>query len=230
MKRLLKLSVAVLPILMLAVPASAQDAAAEVAIKDFTPITEDVINNPAPEDWLMFRRTLNAWNHSPLEQITKENVGQLQLAWSAPMEVGTIEETPLVYNGVMYLLNPGSVITALDATTGDLLWEYRRQLPEGVSATGALRNIAIFDNKIYHSTPDAYLIALDAQTGQLAWETQIGDYNQSLNASSGPLIVKGKVIKTVPESQIVETLIEEAMRLAESMPPVDGAEPQVTVS
>jgi len=163
-------------------------------IEDFVPVTQDMLINPDPADWPMFRRSLNAWNHSPLDQINTENVANMQLAWVAPLEVGTIEMAPLVYDGVMYMLNPGSVIQAMDAATGDLIWEYRRELPEGVSATGALRNIAIYDNKIFHSTPDAYLIALNAQTGQLEWETAVGDYNESFNSSSGPIVVNGMVM------------------------------------
>src|SRR5690606_11889360 len=167
---------------------------AQGVIEDFVPVTQDMLINPDPADWPMFRRSLDAWNHSPLDLINTENVADMQLAWVAPLEVGTIEMAPLVYDGVMYMLNPGSVIQAMDAATGDLIWEYRRELPEGVSSTGALRNIAIYDNKIFHSTPDAYLIALNAQTGQLEWETAVGDYNESFNSSSGPIIVNGMVM------------------------------------
>lgn len=162
--------------------------------RTFVPVTDAILQSPSDNDWMMFRGTLNAWNHSALTQITKENVSKLSLAWVAPMEVGTIETSPLIYNGVMYLVSPGSVITAMDATTGDLIWEYRRVLPEGVSSTSVLRNIAIYDDKIYHSTPDAFLVAIDAKTGQMAWEAEIGDYKQSLNSSSGPIVVNGKVI------------------------------------
>src|SRR2546423_18054 len=95
-------------------------------VKDFRPVTEAMLRNPAPGDWLNWRRTDNAWGYSPLDQISKRNVQQLQLAWSWAMEnTGAQEATPLVYNGVMYLPNPGGVIQALDGATGDLIWEYR---------------------------------------------------------------------------------------------------------
>lgn len=161
---------------------------------DFTPVSQQQIEQPSDADWLMFRRTQNGWGHSPLDQINRDNVANLQLAWVAPLEVGTIESGPLVYDGVMYVINPGSVIQALDAATGDMIWEYRRELPEGVSTTGAVRNIAIYEGSIFHSTPDGYLIAVDARTGQLEWETLVGDYTQSFSASSGPIVVKGNVI------------------------------------
>src|ERR1700730_8880532 len=95
-------------------------------VKDFRPVTEAMLRNPAPGDWLNWRRTDNAWGYSPLNQINRENVQQLQLAWSWAMDdTGAQEATPLVYDGVMYLPNPRGVIQALDAATGDLIWEYR---------------------------------------------------------------------------------------------------------
>src|SRR6185503_3130343 len=95
-------------------------------VKTFRPVTEAMLRNPAPGDWLNWRRTDNAWGYSPLDQITRQNVHQLQLAWSWAMDdTGANEATPLVYDGIMYLPNPRGVIQALDAATGDLIWEYR---------------------------------------------------------------------------------------------------------
>ena len=94
--------------------------------KDFRPVTEAMLRNPTPGDWLKWRRTDNAWGYSPLDQINKQNVQQLQLAWSWSMDdTGAQEAAPLVYDGVMYLPNPRGVIQALDGATGDLIWEYR---------------------------------------------------------------------------------------------------------
>ena len=95
-------------------------------VKDFRPVTDAMLRNPAPGDWLNWRRTDNAWGYSPLDQINRQNVQQLQLAWSWAMDdTGANEATPLVYDGIMYLPNPRGVIQALDAATGDLIWEYR---------------------------------------------------------------------------------------------------------
>src|SRR6476659_5067587 len=109
-------------------------------VKDFRPVTEAMLRNPASGDWLNWRRTDNAWGYSPLDQITRQNVQQLQLAWSWAMDdTGAQETTPLVYNGVMYLPNPRGVIQALDAATGDLLWEYRPEPPEPPAPAAAPR-------------------------------------------------------------------------------------------
>src|ERR1700682_3088938 len=95
-------------------------------VKNCRPVTEATLRSPAAGDWLNWRRTDNAWGYSPLDQITRHNVQQLQLAWSWAMDdSGAQEATPLVYDGVMYLPNPRGVIQALDAATGDLIWEYR---------------------------------------------------------------------------------------------------------
>ena len=149
-------------------------------VKDFRPVTEPMLRNPASGDWLNWRRTDNAWGYSPLDQINKGNVQRLQLAWSWAMEnTGAQEATPLVHDGVMYLPNPRGVIQALDASTGDLLWEYR---PEGAKRSGGSgdgngvqRNIAIFGDKIFGTTYDAHIIALDARTGKVAWDTAVAD-------------------------------------------------------
>ena len=104
-------------------------------VKDFHPVTEAMLRNPAPGDWLNWRRTDNAWGYSPLDQINRQNVRQLQLAWSWAMDdTGAQEATPLVHDGVMYLPNPRGVIQALDAATGDLIWEYRPTASLGAAA------------------------------------------------------------------------------------------------
>jgi alcohol dehydrogenase (cytochrome c) len=103
-------------------------------IRSVRPVTEATLRNPAPGDWLNWRRTDNAWGYSPLDQITRQNVHQLQLAWSWAMDdTGSQQATPLVHDGIMYLPNPRGVVQALDAATGDLIWEYRPE-PRGTSA------------------------------------------------------------------------------------------------
>jgi alcohol dehydrogenase (cytochrome c) len=98
-------------------------------VPNFVTVTDQVIRAPKPEDWLVHRGNYQAWGYSPLDQINKTNVKSLQLVWSRVMEPGINQATPLVYNGVMYLGNPGDVIQAIDAATGDLMWEYRHPMP-----------------------------------------------------------------------------------------------------
>jgi alcohol dehydrogenase (cytochrome c) len=194
-------------------------------VKDFRPVTEAMLRNPAPGDWLNWRRTDNAWGYSPLDQINRQNVQQLQLAWSWAMDdTGAQEATPLVYDGVMYLPNPRGVIQALDAATGDLIWEYRpgvaqpapsvpaaggeqtviprlAQRPAAASGggdsdtgRGIQRNIAIYGDRIFATTNDAHIIAVEARTGKLVWDTKVADSKLGYGYTSGPIVVRGKVI------------------------------------
>jgi alcohol dehydrogenase (cytochrome c) len=142
----------------------------------------------------MWRRTLDGWGYSPLNQINRNNVSQLRMAWTRGMAAGSTQEsTPLVYDGVMYLPNPGDYIQALDARTGDMIWDYQRTLAQN-ARRGTNRNIAIYGNTIIDTSLDNSVYAIDTQTGKLTWQTQILDPSKPANASSGPIIANGKVI------------------------------------
>ena len=82
---------------------------AQAPVRPFTPVTDAMLRNPDPGDWINWRRTLDAWGYSPLTQIDRDNVGTLQLAWSREMQAGADEATPLVYGGVMYLPSPTGI-------------------------------------------------------------------------------------------------------------------------
>ena len=175
------------------------------------PVTDVVLQNPAPEDWLMWRRTLDGWGYSPLDQITTENVDQLRMVWTRGLGRGSQQGTPLAYDGVLYMPNPRDVIQAIDAVSGDLVWEHRREVPEDVGDAGLRtnnRNLAIYDNLIIDTSIDGYVFALDARTGDLVWETEILDYETyRVMQGSGPIIANGKVISgrscRKPESCVI---------------------------
>jgi len=166
-------------------------------VKNYVPVTDEMLLHPDPNDWLMVRGNYQAWNHSTLAQINRDNVKDLKLVWSWNMNdgVGANEPTPLVHNGIMYLINVDNILQALDARTGDLIWENRLR-PQGVGGgTGAMRNIAIYGDKVFFATTDAHLIALDARTGKVAWDTAIADASKGYGESSGPIIIGGKVVQ-----------------------------------
>ncbi len=166
---------------------------AQDGARKFVPVTDAMLQKPSAGDWMMWRRTLDGWGFSPLDQINRDNVSQLRMVWTRGMAQGNIEATPLVYDGVMYLPNPGDLIQAIDAKSGDLLWDYQRKLAEGARRS-TKRNIAIYGNTIISTSQDNQVYALDAQTGKLAWETPVLDPTKPANASSGPIIANGKVI------------------------------------
>ena len=168
--------------------------AALAQIKPVTLVTMDMLQNPSPNDWLMYSRTYDAQRFSPLNQITKQNVGQLKQVWSKDMVTGTQESIPLVHDGVMYVMNPGApgspagaVLWALDATNGNLIWEYRR--PGGGASNS--KAFAMYLDLIFYPAGDS-IVALDMRTGQVRWETKA--VNNGGRLSSGLIMAGDKII------------------------------------
>ena len=156
----------------------------------FVPVTDAMLESPDPADWPMIRRSYDAHSFSPLDQINTANVDSLSLEWVWNMHEGDSEPSPLVYKGIIYLINPGNVIQALDGKTGELIWENWA----GPANRQDMRNIAIYHDKIIQATTDARLIALDARTGEQVWETAVADNTQGFENSSGPIVADGRVI------------------------------------
>ena len=170
--------------------------------REFTPVTDAVLQSPSDDDWLMWRRTPNGWGYSPLDQINRANVGDLQLVWTRALAPGSQQGTPLAYGGTLYMPNPNDHLQALDAVTGDLQWEYRREIPDdapqvlgGAGLVSVNRNVAIYGQTIIDTANDGYVYAVNAVTGDLAWETEIFDFDtEPARHTSGPMVANGKVI------------------------------------
>ena len=180
-------------VVLLALAGGAGVAAQE---RDLAPVTDAMLQNPDPADWLNWRRTLDGWGYSPLDQIDRENVHRLQLVWGWQMNTGSNQTTPLVHGGVMYLANPANVVQALDAVTGDRLWEYRRDLDDMVESVLAprSRSIAIYGDKVYLNAADAHIVALDRGTGEVAWDHEVADNALGYRYTSGPIVANGRVV------------------------------------
>jgi PQQ-dependent dehydrogenase (methanol/ethanol family) len=164
-------------------------------VKNYAPVTDDMLRNSDPGDWLMARRTYQGWSYSPLAQVTRDTVKDLQLAWVWTMQDGGANEpTPLVHSGTMFLTNTANVIQALDARSGELIWEHRVP-PYAFVGAATMRNIALYDDKVFLATTDAHLVALDARTGKQAWTTAIADRAKGYAAYSGPIVIRGKVLQ-----------------------------------
>ena len=161
-------------------------------VPQFIPVTESVLTNPDPADWLMINRTFDQHRFSPLNQINKSNVGQLRMAWTRGLPAGTQETTPTVYRGIIYMYVPGASVQAIDGTNGDLIWEYQRDYPKSVNPQAARnKNLGIYEDMIYFAAPDGVLVALDAKTGAVRWETKVDNGGQT---AGGMLVADGKVI------------------------------------
>jgi PQQ-dependent dehydrogenase (methanol/ethanol family) len=190
----------------------------------YRPVTEAMALNPPPEDWLHFRRTYDHQAYSPLTQINRQNARQLTLAWSWRVHPGDFEGTPQVHDGIMFIANPNGGVQALNAATGDLLWDFEIPInrakgpgsgdddrdPEATRSVGILnavgpsrpvRNLALWGDKVYTATTRAdggRLVALDARTGKVVWQRQTEVRADGQGApgdhSAGPIVVKGKVM------------------------------------
>jgi alcohol dehydrogenase (cytochrome c) len=192
-RRIRKLVLATLVLLPLgAGPLSAQGS---TSARPYTPVTDQMLIDPAPGDWLMWRRTYDHWGYSPLSQIDRSNVNSLRLAWAWTMEEGLQETTPLIHDGVMFLPQACDFVEALDARDGTLLWEYRRARVEHPARYAcANRNAVLYGDRLYIATHDAHLVALDASTGELVWEEQVADWRDGYHYSGGPQIIRGRVV------------------------------------
>jgi alcohol dehydrogenase (cytochrome c) len=164
-------------------------------VAGFRPVTDAMLRSLPADDWLMIRGNYQAWNYSELAEITRANVDELRVEWIWAMtEGGWNEPAPLVHDGVLYLNNMGNVIQALDAATGELIWENR--VGPVVPTGDAMRGLAIYGDKLFVATTDARLVALRAENGQIAWESVIGDRTEgAFGASSGPIVIAGKVVQ-----------------------------------
>jgi alcohol dehydrogenase (cytochrome c) len=176
-------------------------AALRAPLDRLTPVTEAMLRNPPPGDWLHWRRTYDGWAHSPLTEINRDTVKNLKVAWTWSLNSvnGAVNEfTPLVRDGVMFMWNFGETIQALDAKTGTLLWQYTHTLPDDYPSLPGFfrtkRSLAIGGNKLIVPTIDMHVIALDIKTGAKLWDVVTDDYKSLRTYNSGPLVIKDKVL------------------------------------
>src|SRR5262245_45006738 len=162
-------------------------------ITNYSAITDDTMVRPPDGDWLMHYRNYAGWSNSPLTQITPKNAGLLQLRWAWPLDEGARQQiTPLIHDGVMFLsTNMTNTVQALDARTGDLLWENRIG-PIGTPGQNATRTMALYGNLLFYPSTDTKLYALDVRTGKIVWQNGVSQ-NEG-DKIGGMMVVHGKVI------------------------------------
>jgi len=161
-----------------------------------TPVTDEMLQNPPEGDWLLWRRTYDDHGFSPLAQISRANVGDLRVAWAWSLLNGPNEATPLVHDGVIFVHSYGDRVQALNAVTGDLLWQYSRKIPSEIWVRFK-RNMAIYRDRLLVSTSDDHVVALDVKTGKVIWDQEIADYRKGWQVTAGPLVAKGKVMQGI---------------------------------
>ena len=168
------------------------------AVSGYRSVAQSELNHPDAKDWLNWRRTADGHGHSPLRGISRDNVSALALSWSMAMHAGSNQPTPLVRDGVMFLTHPHNKIQAIDAATGDLIWEYQYAFPPAAKMLGGpTRNIAIWQDRLFLATYDAALVAIDARTGKQLWRSEKADYHEAFTHSAGPIVANDVVVSGI---------------------------------
>lgn len=173
-----------------------------------TPVTAAMLRHPSAADWLMWRRTYDSSGYSPLDQVNKGNVNDLRLAWQWSLPISHNETTPLVHDGVLFV-ESATTVDALNATTGSLLWQYIRPIPnDSATLNGGrgwrIKTLAIYQDKLIVPTADGHVVALDVKTGNVVWDHQVlttaqrahkGQFEGvAYHMDGGPIIADGKII------------------------------------
>lgn len=151
-----------------------------------------------PGDWLTYAGNYLGHRHSLLTQVTKDNVKQLRVAWAAQLRQvdRELQVSPIVAGGTMYVSESREGVVALDAATGDVLWTYRRAVPDNLSLCCGMpnRGVAILGSTIYVATIDAHLVALDANTGKQRWIVKVADHRDGYSMTGAPLALGDRVV------------------------------------
>jgi alcohol dehydrogenase (cytochrome c) len=170
--------------------------------RQLRPVTDEMLLKPDPADWLMWRRTLDSHGFSPLNQITRGNVGRMKMMWTRGMGPGNIQEaTPLVHDGVMFLQTIPDTVLALDGATGEILWKYQYAAAQSSSKMG----LSLHGDRVFVPTSDLHVLSLHSKTGEVMWDHQIATKNQPTGRGryqlrGAPLVVRDKVIQGVTAS------------------------------
>jgi len=179
--------------LVLVVPALVS---AQAATDSYSNVTDARLINPEERNWLSYRGNLEGWGFSTLDEITVDNVANLEPVWTFSTSVlGGHESPPIVNDGVMFVTTPGNLLYAIDAASGDLLWRYQHDLPQTYIAFHRTnRGVALYGDKVYMATLDARVVALDAATGEKIWDTAVQDNNFGYYITTAPLAINGKIM------------------------------------
>lgn len=148
--------------------------------------------HPPADSWPLYHGDYSGRRHSPLTQITPQNVGSLSLAWAFQTNQGAeIKSSPLLVDGILYFTVPDNV-WAVDARSGHMIWHYNRPSTQGDHI--GHRGVAMYRGWLYFTTPDCHLISLDAKDGKVRWDKLIADVNKGYWTTMAPLVVHGHVI------------------------------------
>jgi alcohol dehydrogenase (cytochrome c) len=179
--------------------ASAQEVKSATKYGDLSVVSQDLLNRAAGDGNNFLHTNGNYWQSRfyPNRQINTGNVSKLRPAWMFQMAVTeSLETSPIVVDGVMYVTTSFDHVYALDARTGEELWHYKHKMgPITTYCCGPNnRGVAVYGDKVYLATLDAKLVALEAKTGKPVWDVQVADPEKGYSETMAPTVVKGKVL------------------------------------
>jgi alcohol dehydrogenase (cytochrome c) len=168
----------------------------DAKLDDYEAVTDKRLQNPEPENWLQWRGNYEGWTYSPLDQITSENVDNLDVAWVYSTGAsGGHQAPPIINNSYMYVTTPENQVIALNARTGNELWRYKRELPKDHFAMHETnRGVALYEDKLFFSGLDTCAISLDAVSGKEVWKNCLADWKLGFHMTLAPLAADGLVI------------------------------------
>jgi alcohol dehydrogenase (cytochrome c) len=189
---------------VLVAPVTAQTGNTDNPLDAYRPIDEQLLLNPPAADWLMWRNQYDLSGHSTLDQINRDNVADLQQAWSIPLSSGNNMTTPLVHDGVMFIADTDNILLALDARNGRQLWRYQH---ESENFDGRRQGIALYGDRVFVPHNDLDLVALDVHTGGVVWETAIATPVQNpqrgyYSLRGAPMVAGGVLIQGVGATMV----------------------------
>jgi len=199
-KQRLKTILIIFPASVFVSSASAQEEVLSTVITPaFQPVTWERLKNTEaePQNWLTYSGSMSSQRYSQLASINSQNIDFLELKWSYQIpEIDRAETVPLVVDGIMFITEAPSNLTAVDAQTGRVYWRYEHDLPEDLRICCGRNNrgVAILGETLYMSTLDAHLVAIDARTGNLLWNKEVADHQAGYSKTAAPLIVKDLVV------------------------------------
>jgi alcohol dehydrogenase (cytochrome c) len=180
-------------------------AAQQRLLAKLTPVSDELLRRPPPADWLMWRGTYATLSYSPLQQINKDTVHNLRVAWTLALPPSADEAAPLIHDGVLFV-ESANTVEAIDAADGSILWRYIRPLPDALEngREARMKGLGIYADMLYAPTADGHIVALDVKTGRLRWDHAVVPPEQGVrpglidgayfHISGGPLIAHGKVL------------------------------------